>query len=100
MSITLGRAREDVNPPLPCVGEGVHIGSYSAGSVCVRIVDIVHVMVLRSVHQPSSWTLCISNRLGAAVSPTQNPIRTSLTFADGMAGVSMAYNISRPGVQL
>ena len=50
MSITVGRARDDVNTSLPCVGEGVHIGSCSAGSVCVRIVDIVNVMVLMLVH--------------------------------------------------
>jgi hypothetical protein len=93
MSIALERAMEDVNPPLPCVGEGVHIGSCSAGSMCVRIVDIVHVMVLRYVHWPRSWTLCNSDRHWAAVSPTRNPIRASLISADGMAGVSMAYSI-------
>ena len=44
MSITLGRARENVNPPLPYVGEGVYIGSRFARSACVWIVDIVHFM--------------------------------------------------------
>jgi len=44
------RAREDVYLPIRCVGEGVHGGSCSAEEVCVRIVDIVHAMVLRSVH--------------------------------------------------
>ena len=46
--IKLGRSRQDM--PFECVGEGVPRGSRSIGSVSVRIVDIVHVMVLRSVH--------------------------------------------------
>jgi hypothetical protein len=50
MSITPGRAEEDVNPPLPRVGEGVHLGSCSTWGVRERIVDTVHVMVLRSVN--------------------------------------------------
>jgi hypothetical protein len=49
LSITPGGAREDVNPPLRRVGECVHYGSCSAGSVRARIVNIVHVMVLRSI---------------------------------------------------
>jgi hypothetical protein len=48
VSIRLGRFRQDV--PHRCVGEGVHRGSCSSGSVCVRVVDIAHVKVLRSVY--------------------------------------------------
>ena len=34
------------------------------------------------------------------MSPTRNPIRASITSADGVAGVSMEYIISRPGIPL
>ena len=34
------------------------------------------------------------------MSPTLNPIRDSLTSADGVAGDSMAYSIPRPGIPL
>ena len=48
VSIRCGRSRQEV--PLRYFGDGGHIGSCSSRSVCLRIiVDIVHVMVLRSV---------------------------------------------------
>jgi hypothetical protein len=51
MALMLGRDRQDVYLPIQCVGEVVvHWGSYSAKEVCFRIVDMVNVMVLRSVH--------------------------------------------------
>ena len=48
VSIMSGRSRQDVL--FQCVGKGVHREPRSTGSVSVRITDIVHVMVLRSVH--------------------------------------------------
>jgi len=65
------------------------MGSGSSGSACLRFVDIVHVMVLRYVHLPKSWTLWDSARTGAAVSPIWKPTRVSRTSVDGVAGVSL-----------
>ena len=50
MSIMHGRAWEDVYPKIRRVEEGVHGRSCSAEEVCVRIVDMIHARVLRSMY--------------------------------------------------
>ncbi len=93
-----GRSSRDVSRC--CVGVEGPRGSCSAGRVCLRTVDVVHVKTLRSMHLPRSWTRWASDKTGAAVSPTRNPTRASRTSADGVVGLSLVYNMPRPGTPM
>ena len=50
MSLMPGRSSQDLQSPLRYDGEGLQWGSCSANEAFFFYVDIVHVMVLRSVH--------------------------------------------------
>jgi hypothetical protein len=98
MSIKPGRAWEDMYL-LSRYGSGVASrGVSSVWEACVVIVDSVHARVLRSVHLPRRWILCRAESPGAAVFPMWNPIKASLTSADGEEGVSETYIIPLSGI--